>query len=68
MAFERSDKSALQSRRDVLLVAGAAAVVSGLPLHGFAAATAATPSPTKQRRNPMTSITTKDGTEIFYKD
>jgi non-heme chloroperoxidase len=50
-----------QMRRNVLLSGAAVAAGIGLPL----AATAAQP---KQGAKPVNTITTKDGTEIFFKD
>jgi non-heme chloroperoxidase len=50
-----------QRRRNVLLSGAAVAAGIGLPL----AATAAQP---KQGAKPVNTITTKDGTEIFFKD
>jgi non-heme chloroperoxidase len=51
-----------------LLVAGLGALaLSALPVPTLQAAPRRSPSPT-QRNQDMSSITTKDGTEIFYKD
>ncbi|WP_254017595.1 alpha/beta fold hydrolase [Mesorhizobium escarrei] len=54
------------SRRDVLLGGLAATVAAGLPI----AAQAQTPSSPSSTKGAMTmsTITTKDGTEIYYKD
>lgn len=55
------------SRRDVLLGASTAAFVAGLPAWADAAEQAM--NPTNERGHSMTNtITTKDGTQIFYRD
>ena len=59
------------SRRDVVKAAAAAALAVGLPAipHAAIAATTQSPNPTNQEGSiSMSTITTKDGTEIFYKD
>jgi non-heme chloroperoxidase len=58
------------SRRQVLKV-GATALAAGslsAMVMGATGAQAATAAPPKKGRNDMTSFTTSDGTEIFYKD
>ena len=62
--------NAVTSRRSVL-VAGAATVAAGaLPAATGAAGAQPTSTSTNRRQgeNPMTTITTKDGTQICYKD
>ena len=55
------------TRRDILLAGTALAGAVSLPGFGVAAATAANASP-QQKGQTMSTITTKDGVEIFYKD
>jgi non-heme chloroperoxidase len=55
------------SRRNVLLSALMATVAAGLPTAGFAQ-TNQPSSPGSKGTETMNTITTKDGTEIFYKD
>ncbi|MBE1528986.1 non-heme chloroperoxidase [Sphingopyxis sp. OAS728] len=56
------------SRRDILLGAVGASVAATLPIAATAAPAAASHPSTQKGRKPMGKITTKDGTEIFYKD
>ncbi len=55
------------TRRDVLLAGTALAAAVSLPGFGVAAATAANAT-TPQKGTAMSTITTKDGVEIFFKD
>ena len=71
MAILDPTPPALRSRRDLLIVTGAAAL--GLPLAGLIAGStvsgaATTTPPSAHGHQAMTTITTKDGAEIFYKD
>ena len=64
------DVTPADPRRRQLMVAGSvAAAATSLPLLVTTAhAAAARHHPTRKRSENMNSITTKDGTEIFYKD
>jgi non-heme chloroperoxidase len=53
-------------RRDFLLGTLAATTAAGLPAAAFARST--TPAPASEGYRAMSTITTKDGTEIYYKD
>jgi non-heme chloroperoxidase len=53
-----------QGRRDVLIAGAAAAAAAHLPL----AAMAAAPMHNPQGATPVSTMTTKDGTQIYYKD
>lgn len=55
------------SRRDILLAGTALAAAVSLPGFGVAAATS-TNATNPQKGTAMSTITTKDGVEIFYKD
>src|SRR4051812_38221238 len=60
-----------QSRRDFLLTAAGLAVATSLPGGALAAVSTPTPLSDLTHENgdqPMSTITTKDGTHIFYKD
>ena len=57
------------SRRQLLLAGGAAAVTAALALPGCAAGGPFSSSqPLSKGNQPMPTITTKDGTQIYYKD
>ena len=57
------------SRRQLLLAGGAAAVTAALALPGCAAGGPfSSTQPLSQGNQPMPTITTKDGTQIYYKD
>ena len=60
------------SRRDVLKGAAATALASALPTMGLAASTSPSRTTTQSTHDKgpatMSTITTKDGTQIFYKD
>ncbi|TPN53256.1 alpha/beta hydrolase [Mesorhizobium sp. B1-1-7] len=57
------------TRRDVLLASFSAAVIAGLPVASSSGAQQNPHVPTPQSgRKTMSTITTKDGTEIYYKD
>ncbi|MER8764800.1 alpha/beta hydrolase [Mesorhizobium sp. M0166] len=59
------------SRRDVLLASLSAAVAAGLTVTGAARTTRKQDLPTSQSNKgtkTMSTITTKDGTELYYKD
>jgi len=62
--------SAGASRRAVMLGAASAAIAAGLPAAGLARTTfkQALPSNSAKGNQTMSTITTKDGVEIFYKD
>ena len=65
-----TNNTPMSSRRQVLKV-GATALAAGSLSSiaiGSTAAQAATKAPTGKGQNDMTSFTTSDGTEIFYKD
>jgi len=55
------------SRRN-LLIAGSAAALVALPMTGPEAQTDTSPSLGSQKGHAMSYLTTKDGTQIFYKD
>ena len=60
------------SRRDVLIGGAAMVAVTGLPIPVFAGQTKPASAPAPQRKNQeeahMNTVTTKDGTTMFYKD
>ncbi len=58
------------SRRQLLLAGGAAAVTAAMALPGCATGGRLFPSsqPLSKGHQPMPTITTKDGTQIYYKD
>jgi non-heme chloroperoxidase len=63
------DVAPTDPRRRQLLAAGlVTAAAAALPMPAARAIAAQPPSSPKQRNQHMNSITTKDGTEIFYKD
>src|SRR6266700_7368744 len=64
---DQPESKSSTSRRRVLL---AGACIAALPLTAAAAATSSQPSvpPQRQGARTMSRITTKDGTEIYYKD
>jgi non-heme chloroperoxidase len=64
---ENSLSPARASRRDVLLGGLTATVAAGLPAAAFGQ-TAAEPLPSDQGTRTMSTITTKDGAQIYYKD
>ncbi|MDX6456828.1 MAG: non-heme chloroperoxidase [Acidobacteriaceae bacterium] len=67
-----SDSITPISRRDVLIGGAAMVAVTGLPIPVFAGQTKPASAPAPQRKikekAQMNTITTKDGTSIFYKD
>jgi len=70
MSIDPSDQpesNSSTSRRRVLVVG---ACIAALPLTAAAAADQRStfPTPRRQGPEPMSRITTKDGTEIYYKD
>jgi non-heme chloroperoxidase len=62
--------NAITSRRDVLMGSAAMAAIAALSSMGAANSQAASTSPDRQKgeNSVNTTITTKDGTEIYYKD
>src|SRR5262249_49097743 len=56
------------SRRTALTICAAAAAVPLLPPFAAIAQSTVNPSPPDQGAGAMTFVTTKDGTQIFYKD
>jgi non-heme chloroperoxidase len=66
------EKDATTSRRDVLIGTAGAAAAAFIPRHAAADPSASTSAsnhdPRHQGNQTMGTITTKDGTEIFYKD
>ena len=60
------------TRRDILIGGAGIAAVTGLSMTALATdtppASAATSPGNQQRRHPMSTITTKDGTQIYYND
>src|SRR5262245_46053561 len=60
--------AAAVSRRTALAIGAAAAAAPLLPSLTANAQSAANPSPQEQGAETMTFVTTKDGTQIFYKD
>jgi non-heme chloroperoxidase len=60
----------VSSRRSVLIGGAAMAAAAALPAGAVAASAkaASSTSPNRARAHPMTTITTKDGTQIYYKD
>jgi non-heme chloroperoxidase len=60
------------SRRDVLISSAALVAVTGLPISAFAGQSKPASDPAPRRKNQgeahMNTVTTKDGTTIFYKD
>ncbi|WP_193170902.1 alpha/beta fold hydrolase [Nisaea nitritireducens] len=67
MTIPSRPSGAQTSRRDVLLAGTAVAAAVSLPGSGVAAATT-TNATNPQKGTIMSTITTKDGVEIFYKD
>jgi non-heme chloroperoxidase len=64
------DNQAIYTRRDVLIGGAAVLASMGLPVRTFALTTASragSPSP-DEGESAMSYVTTKDGTQIFYKD
>jgi non-heme chloroperoxidase len=59
--------SSATSRRDLLIVAGGAAAFASLPGIVHAAGISGSTN-SKKGNHPMTSVTTEDGTQIYYKD
>ena len=69
MSRSRSDEGTISSRRDVLKGGVGLMVGAALPIAAAPAAVAAQAAPArKQGGNQMSTITTKDGTDIYYKD
>jgi non-heme chloroperoxidase len=69
MKSEDEDESAKAiSRRTALTIGAAAAAVPLLPPSAAIAQSTVNPSPQNQGAETMTFVTTKDGTQIFYKD
>jgi non-heme chloroperoxidase len=67
MSISKPDKSLLPSRRTLL--AGTAGMLAAPALIAAPYLAAAQSRPTQPAKgNPMTTITTKDGTQIYYKD
>jgi non-heme chloroperoxidase len=68
---QKSTANLIPSRRSLLISGAAAVAAAALPAAtvaaGAQAATSTSPNPKKEQR-PMTTITTKDGTQIYYKD
>jgi non-heme chloroperoxidase len=56
------------NRRDILLGSASLAVSIGLPGAAFAAIPTANETKSELQGNPMNYVTTRDGTQIFYKD
>jgi non-heme chloroperoxidase len=67
-----SESRAPISRRDVLIAGAAMVAATGIPLTVFAGQPKPASDPAPQRKNQggahMNTVTTKDGTTIFYKD
>ena len=62
------DSAKTVSRRTALTIGAAAAAVPLLPPFAAIAQSTVNPSPQDQGAETMTFVTTKDGTQIFYKD
>ncbi|MDB5364068.1 MAG: alpha/beta hydrolase fold protein [Rhodospirillales bacterium] len=56
------------SRRDVLIGAGTLVAVTGLPAAAFGATAGDIPASSNKGTKKVSTITTKDGTQIYYKD
>lgn len=67
MDSEQSDPGGID-RRAFIAGTSAGAVLAALPGHAWAAAAAGSPKPAGDRTMSTGTITTKDGTTIFYKD
>jgi non-heme chloroperoxidase len=69
--MHETDPTSIDAERRALVVAAAAlAATAALPLPAFAAGgkSAASAPPSTARSTPMSYVTTKDGTQIYYKD